>query len=82
MLAREDSNLKPPDPESGRTDSQSATDTRDTTAGAAVCTNRGTGDAESAHGERLEALAAELMRLSPEDRATLAAMLSGNRPSD
>ncbi len=49
---------------------------------AGACTNACTKSTESGHDATLEALAATLLKLAPEERAKLAAMLTGQESSE
>jgi hypothetical protein len=49
--------------------------------GKSVCTPVCTSKAENDNGTDLDALAAALLRLSPEDRTRLAALLTGTAPA-
>ena len=60
----------------------SAEDTGLTNDDAGACTTACTKSTEGGHDATLETLAAALLKLSPDDRAKLAAMLAGQKSSE
>jgi hypothetical protein len=76
MSGRLDSNQRPPEPIQEPVQPNLLPQKDDTASPPSACTGACTGGAGTANAGTLEALAAVLLGLSPEDRARLAAMLT------
>ena len=75
VSGRLDSNQRPPEPHSGKSESQGRLTQKVASDAPSVCTPVCTNQAPSAPGCSLDLLAAALLNLSPEDRARLTAVL-------